>query len=87
MHVGNGMYGLILVEPKEGLPPVDREYYLMQGEFYTTGRYGEEGLQAFDMNKATDERPTYVVFNGAEFKRQVLEWYCTPASAQLAPVG
>src|SRR5438046_5130341 len=37
----------------------------MQGEFYTTGRYGEEGLQAFDMNKATDERPTYVVFNGA----------------------
>src|SRR5438552_3411468 len=63
MHVGNGMYGLILVEPKEGLPPVDREYYVMQGEFYTTGRYGEEGLQAFDMNKATDERPTYVVFN------------------------
>src|SRR2546421_4990430 len=65
MHVGNGMYGLILVEPKEGLPPVDREYYVMQGEFYTTGKYGEEGLQAFDMNKATDEKPTYVVFNGA----------------------
>ena len=65
MHVGNGMYGLILVEPKEGLAPVDREYYVMQGEFYTTGRYGEEGLQAFDMNKATDEKPTYVVFNGA----------------------
>jgi len=65
MHVGNGMYGLILVEPKEGLPPVDREYYVMQGEFYTTGGYGEEGLQGFDMNKATDERPPYVVFNGA----------------------
>ena len=65
MHVGNGMYGLILVEPKEGLPPVDREYYVMQGDFYTTGKYGEEGLQAFDMNKAIDERPTYVVFNGA----------------------
>src|SRR5256886_3397015 len=65
MHVGNGMYGLILVEPKEGLPPVDREYYVMQGEFYTTGKYGEEGLQAFDMNKATDEKPTYVVFHGA----------------------
>src|SRR5438034_4072934 len=65
MHVGNGMYGLILVEPKEGLPPVDREYYVMQGEFYTTGKYGDEGLQGFDMNKATDERPTYVVFNGA----------------------
>jgi nitrite reductase (NO-forming) len=65
MHVGNGMYGLILVEPKEGLPPVDREFYVMQGEFYTTGGYGEEGLQGFDMNKATDERPPYVVFNGA----------------------
>lgn len=65
MHVGNGMYGLILVEPKEGLPPVDREFYLMQGEFYTTGRYGDEGLQAFDQAKAVDERPTYVVFNGS----------------------
>ena len=65
MHVGNGMYGLILVEPPEGLTPVDREYYVMQGDFYTAGKYGEEGLQAFDMNKALDERPTYVVFNGA----------------------
>ncbi|HTI73335.1 MAG TPA: copper-containing nitrite reductase [Candidatus Limnocylindria bacterium] len=64
MHVGNGMYGLILVEPKEGLAPVDKEYYIMQGDFYTTGKYGEEGLQQFDMNKALDERPTYVVFNG-----------------------
>lgn len=65
MHVGNGMYGMILVEPKEGLPPVDREYYVMQGDFYTTGKYGEEGLQGFDMNKAIDEKPTYVVFNGS----------------------
>jgi nitrite reductase (NO-forming) len=58
------MYGLILVEPKEGCP-VDREYYVMQGEFYTAGRFGEEGLQAFDQRKAEDERPGYVVFNGA----------------------
>ena len=65
MHIGNGMYGLILVEPKEGLPPVDREFYVMQGEFYTTGKYGEEGMQSFDMAKAIDERPPYVVFNGA----------------------
>ncbi|MCX6944940.1 MAG: copper-containing nitrite reductase [Opitutales bacterium] len=65
MHIGNGMYGLILVDPKEGLPPVDREYYVMQGEFYTTGKYGEEGLQSFDMAKAIDERPPYIVFNGA----------------------
>jgi nitrite reductase (NO-forming) len=65
MHVGNGMYGLILVEPKEGLPKVDHEYYVMQGEFYTQGRFGEEGLQAFDQEKALDERPSYVVFNGS----------------------
>ena len=65
MHVANGMYGLILVEPREGLPPVDREYYIMQSEFYTKGRHGAEGLQPFDMEKAIDERPTYVVFNGA----------------------
>lgn len=65
MHVANGMYGLILVEPKEGLPPVNREYYIMQGDFYTAGKFGEEGLQMFDQNKAVDERPTYVVFNGS----------------------
>jgi nitrite reductase (NO-forming) len=65
MHVANGMYGLILVEPKEGLPRVDHEYYVMQGEFYTAGRYGEEGLQPFDPDKAADERPAYVAFNGA----------------------
>lgn len=65
MHVANGMYGLILVEPKEGLVPVDKEYYVMQGEFYTAGRFGEEGLQPFDQRKAEDERPGYVVFNGA----------------------
>jgi len=65
MHVGNGMYGLILVEPWDGLRPVDKEYYVMQGEFYTSGKFGEEGLQIFDQNKAIDERPPYVVFNGA----------------------
>jgi nitrite reductase (NO-forming) len=65
MHVANGMYGLILVEPPEGFPPADREYYIMQSEFYTKGRHGEEGIQPFDMEKAIEERPTYVVFNGA----------------------
>ncbi|HAV60988.1 MAG TPA: nitrite reductase, copper-containing [Verrucomicrobiales bacterium] len=65
LHVANGMYGLILVEPENGLPPVDREYYVMQGDFYTTGRFGEEGLQPFDQRKAEDERPSYVVFNGS----------------------
>ena len=66
MHVANGMYGMILVEPPEGLSKVDHEYYVMQGDFYTAGKYREKGLQAFDMEKAIDERPTYVLFNGAE---------------------
>ena len=66
MHVANGMYGLILVEPPGGMPKVDHEFYVMQGDFYTTGKYREKGLQPFDMEKAIDERPTYVLFNGAE---------------------
>ncbi len=65
MHIANGMYGLILVEPKEGLPKVDHEYYVMQGEFYTKGNYGEPGLQPFSMEKAIKEEPDYVVFNGS----------------------
>ncbi|MBV1786885.1 nitrite reductase, copper-containing [Marinobacterium sp. D7] len=65
MHIANGMYGLILVEPEEGLPSVDREYYVMQGDFYTKGGYGEEGLQPFDMEKAIHEDADYVVFNGS----------------------
>ncbi len=66
MHIANGMYGLILVEPPQGLPKVDHEYYVMQGDFYTVGKYREKGHQDFDMGKAIDERPTYVLFNGAE---------------------
>ena len=66
MHVANGMYGLILVEPPEGLSPVDHEYYVMQGDFYTVGKYREKGHQAFDMQKAIDENATYVLFNGSE---------------------
>ncbi len=65
MHIGNGMYGLILVEPKGGMSKVDREYYVMQGDFYTKGKYGEAGLQPFDMEKAIKEQPDYVVFNGS----------------------
>ncbi|MFD2550475.1 copper-containing nitrite reductase [Bizionia sediminis] len=65
MHIANGMYGLILVEPEGGLPPVDKEYYIMQGDFYTKGKNGERGLQPFDMQKAVDENADYVVFNGS----------------------
>ncbi|HXZ86669.1 MAG TPA: copper-containing nitrite reductase [Myxococcota bacterium] len=66
MHIGNGMYGMIVVEPDEGYPPVDREYYLMQGEVYTRGNFREPGLQPFDMQRAIHENPAYVVFNGRD---------------------
>jgi nitrite reductase (NO-forming) len=65
LHVANGMYGLILVEPKEGLPAVDREFYVMQSEFYTAGAFMEKGHWDFDMERALAENPSYVVFNGS----------------------
>ena len=64
VHIANGMYGMILVEPKEGMTHVDREFYVMQGDFYTKGRHGEAGLQPFDFQKLFDEKADYVVFNG-----------------------
>ncbi len=65
MHIANGMYGMILVEPEGGLPPVDREFYVMQGEIYTTGAFGDKGAQGPDVNKLLDEQPEYFVLNGA----------------------
>ena len=65
MHVANGMYGLILVEPEEGMEPVDHEFYVMQGDFYTEGAHGEPGLQPFSLEKGIEEHPDYVVFNGS----------------------
>lgn len=64
VHIANGMYGLILVEPEEGLPEVEREFYLVQGELYTKGPMGEKGLQPFSRTKMLEERPDYIVFNG-----------------------
>lgn len=64
-HITNGMYGLILVEPEGGLPEVDREFYVMQGEIYTAGAFGEQGHQMGDTTKLLNEDPEYFVFNGA----------------------
>ncbi len=64
-HIANGMYGLILVEPEEGLPPVDREFYVMQGEIYTEAAFGTHGSQEFNVEKLLNERPEYFVFNGS----------------------
>lgn len=66
MHIANGMYGLIYVEPVNNpLPKVDKEFYVLQSEFYTKGKYGQKGYQPFDMDKAIKEQPDYVVFNGS----------------------
>ncbi len=64
VHMAHGQYGLILVEPKGGLPKVDKEFYLVQGEFYTTGELGKKGLQIFDAQAMLDGKPQYIVFNG-----------------------
>jgi nitrite reductase (NO-forming) len=64
-HIANGMYGLILVEPAGGLPAVDREFYVMQGEVYTEQPFGSSGLLTFSEAKMLAEAPEYFVFNGA----------------------
>ena len=64
LHIANGMYGLILVEPQGGMSKVDKEFYVMQGDFYTNGKFEGGGLQEFNEQAAIDENPNYVLFNG-----------------------
>jgi nitrite reductase (NO-forming) len=64
-HIANGMYGMILVEPEAGLPAVDHEFYIMQGEIYTEAAFGQHGSQEFSVEKLLNERPEYFVFNGS----------------------
>jgi len=64
VHIANGMYGMMLVEPKAGLAPVDREFYVLQSEFYTNHASSSTSKLEFDFIAALDERPTHVVFNG-----------------------
>jgi len=63
-HNSHGQYGLILVEPEGGLPPVDKEFYVVQGELYTKGAIGKKGLTVFDSEALLDGIPNYVTFNG-----------------------
>jgi nitrite reductase (NO-forming) len=64
-HIAAGMYGMILVEPEQGLPKVDREFYVMQGDMYTQRPIGAKVHQEVDLQKMSDELPSYYVFNGA----------------------
>lgn len=63
-HNSHGQYGMILVDPKEGLAEVDKEFYVMQGELYTMGQLGKKGLVPFDSDALLEGHPNYVTFNG-----------------------
>lgn len=63
-HIQSGMYGLILVEPPGGLPPVDREFYVMQGEIYTKQPFGTKGHLDFSAEHMSHEDADYLAFNG-----------------------
>ena len=63
-HISNGMYGMILVEPAGGLPKVDREFYVMQGELYTAQAHGTQGENEFSLEKMLKEQPEHMMFNG-----------------------
>jgi nitrite reductase (NO-forming) len=65
VHVANGMFGLVLVEPEEGLPKCDHEYYVMQSEFYTTESDPTSTQLPFSWPNLLDEHPSHVVFNGS----------------------
>ena len=64
-HISNGMYGLILVEPEGGLPLVDKEFYVVQGEIYTEQPLGSQGHLNFSHEKMLNETPEWYVFNGS----------------------
>lgn len=66
-HNSHGQYGLIMVDPKDSklaLPKVDKEFYIVQGEFYTEGKTGKRGLVPFDGDALLAGTPNYVVLNG-----------------------
>ena len=65
VHMARGMFGMIVVEPEEGLPRVDREFYIGQNETYTKQRPGTLGPREFDFDAILREDPSYVIFNGA----------------------
>ncbi len=66
-HVSSGMFGIVLVEPEDGFPEVDREFYFGQHEVYTDAKTGEEGHHGFDFAAMAREDPTYVLLNGEKY--------------------
>jgi len=64
MHISSGMFGMIVVEPPEGLPKVDHEFYFGQHEVYTDKKTGETGRHNLNIDSMASEDPTYVLLNG-----------------------
>ncbi len=71
-HISSGMYGMILIEPEGGLPKVDREFYIMQGDIYADDIRASRDVgnpgganQVFNLDKLLAEQPSYVVMNGS----------------------
>jgi len=62
-HIANGMYGAIVVQPKQPLPPVDNEYVLVGSEWYLNGD-GIAKPASLDMAKARARMADWVTFNG-----------------------
>ena len=66
MHISSGMFGMIVVEPEEGLPHVDHEFYLGQHEVYLDAPAGVHGERSFNTGAMVHEQPSYVLINGAK---------------------
>src|SRR5688572_18457943 len=69
-HIASGMYGMMIVEPRDGYPTkVDREYAVIQSEFYTKldpqkRKVDGQPLYVLDGDRVRAKAPTYTVFNG-----------------------
>jgi len=66
-HISSGMFGMIVVEPPEGLPAVDHEFYLGRNEVYTDLAAGTKGHHNFGFEAMQHEDPTYVLLNGEKY--------------------
>ncbi len=64
-HLAHGLYGLMVVEPPGGFPKVDREFYVIEGDFYLKGDPSEAGVHQAAVDKIANETSDFVVFNGS----------------------
>ena len=63
-HIAAGMHGAVIIEPKDGLPKVDREYVIVQSEVYTTQASSAETAEDIPAERIASDPPDFVVFNG-----------------------